>query len=289
MSIEKIKELRELTGAGMLDVKKALEASNDDIKLAVEWLRVNGISKAAKKSNRVAAEGSIFISKDGNKIVMAEINSETDFVSTNERFVEGSNKIIDAILKSSITSNDIEGALELEIDGEKVKDSLINMTATIGEKITLRRFVVIDNEDSKAFYKHSNGNIGVIVTGKDIEEDTLRDVAMHAAAMSPEFLSKDDIPEETIKHETELAKEELATQLEGKPDNVKENIIKGKVNKIISANILLEQPFVKDSSKKVKDLKGSGEFKSFVRFEVGEGIEKKEENFAEEVARQING
>ena len=288
MSIEKIIKLREMTGAGVLDVKKALEASNDDIDTAIEWLRVNGISKAAKKSDRVAAEGLIFIEKHENKIVMAEINSETDFVSTNEKFVDGSSKIVEAILNSSVKSNDVKAASALEIDGVTVEDFLINMTATIGEKISLRRFVVVDGETNKGFYKHANGKIGSIITGEDISDEVLKDVSMHIAAMSPEFLSKDDISQETIDYETKLAKEELSSQLDGKPENIQENIIKGKVNKVISANILLEQPFVKDPNQKVKDLAGNGTFKSFFRFEVGEGIEKKEENFAEEVAKQMN-
>jgi|GEM_PF-1468088 len=219
---------------------------------------------------------------------MAEINAETDFVSTNEKFIEGSKKIVHAILKSSVKTDDVNGVLSLDLDGTTIEHYLINMTATIGEKISLRRFVSLENDENKGFYKHANGKIGSIITGVNINEEILRDVSMHIAAMSPEFLSKDDISAEIIEHETQLANEELAEQLEGKPENIKENIIKGKVNKVLSSNVLLEQPFVKDPNKKVKDLTGDGHFTSFFRFEVGEGIDKKEENFAEEVAKQMN-
>lgn len=285
MSIEKIKELRERTGAGFSDVKKALEASNDDIDQAIEWLKVNGIAKAAKKSDRIAAEGSVFVSSNDNKAVLVEINSETDFVSKNEMFVSGSQKIADALLSSSATTN--EEALVLEVEGETITSLLTNMTATIGEKISFRRFTIV--EGTNGAYKHSNGRIGVIVSGNDIESETLRDVAMHVAAMNPEFLSVDEISEEIIAKETEIAKEQLSEAVAGKPEQVAENMIKGKVNKTLNEGVLLEQAFVKDPSKKVKDLAGNGSFVSFIRYEVGEGIEKIENNFAEEVAAQIRG
>lgn len=290
MSIEKIKQLREITGAGMMDVKKALDASNGDIDLSIEWLRVNGISKAAKKSGRIAAEGSIFVERNSKKVVMLEMNSETDFVSSNEKFVNDSTRIAKTILNSDVNSNDLEKVFELDSDGTTIKSLLIDMTATIGEKISLRRFALYDlSENNAGAYKHSNGQIGAIVIGsKSINDDVLRDVAMHVTAMNPDFLSKDEISQEIIDNETKLAKEELADALKGKPENIQENIIKGKVNKVLSEGVLLEQSFVKDSTKKVKDLSSNGEFKSFIRFEVGEGIEKKEENFAEEVARQVN-
>ena len=288
MSIEKIKQLREMTGAGMMDVKKALDASNGDIKLAVEWLRVNGIAKAAKKSGRIAAEGSIFIEENPNKVIMVEINTETDFVSSNEKFIIESKKIINALLNSKVKSNDLEGALKIDVDGSSIKELLDNMTATIGEKISLRRFVSYDvSKENVGSYKHSNSQVGSIIIGDSIEKEILRDISMHVAAMNPEFLNKEEISKEIIDKETKLAKEELADTLKGKPKNIQENIIKGKVNKGLSDGVLLEQTFVKDSSKKVKDLEKNGKIKSFIRFEVGEGIEKKEENFADEVAKQI--
>ncbi len=285
MSIENIKKLREMTGAGMMDVKKALEASNNDIDAAVEWLRSNGIAKAAKKADRIAAEGSVFVVKNENKAVLIEINSETDFVATNDMFIEASNKVANTILNSDVTSDDMDAALALPVDGETIESLLTNLTATIGEKISFRRFVVANGVTG--IYKHSNGKVGVIVAGNGIEEETLRDVSMHVAAMNPEFLSKDDISAEIVAKETELAKELLADAVAGKPEQVQENMIKGKVDKTLAESVLLEQTFVKDPSKKVKDLAGAGSFTSFVRYEVGEGIEKKVENFAEEVAKQM--
>ncbi len=285
MSMENIKKLREMTGAGMMDVKKALDASNNDIDAAIEWLRANGIAKAAKKADRIAAEGSVFVAKNDNKAIVVEINSETDFVASNEMFVSGSEKIANAILNSSVANGDLEGAMAIEVDGETIESLLTNMTATIGEKISFRRFFVA--EGNTGVYKHANGRIGVVVAGNGIEEEVLRDVAMHAAAMNPEFLSKDDISEEIVAKETAMAKEQLTDAIAGKPENIQENMIAGKVNKTLAEGVLLEQAFVKDPSKKVKDLAGSGSFTTFMRFEVGEGIEKKEENFAEEVAKQM--
>ncbi len=285
MSIENIKKLREMTGAGMMDVKKALDASNGDIDSAIEWLRANGIAKAAKKADRIAAEGSVFVVKNETKAVLIEVNSETDFVATNDMFVSTSDKVANAILSSDIASGDLEAANALTVDGETVESLLTNLTATIGEKITLRRFAVITG--TTGIYKHSNGRVGVIVGGNEISEETLRDVAMHAAAMNPEYLSTSEISEEIVAKETALAKELLADAIAGKPENIQENMIKGKVDKTLAENVLLEQTFVKDPSKKVKDLAGAGSFSAFVRFEVGEGIEKKANNFAEEVAQQV--
>ncbi len=284
MSIEKIKELRERTGAGMMDVKKALDASNGDMDAAIEWLKVNGIAKAAKKSDRIAAEGSVFVVKNENKAVLIEINSETDFVASNEMFTSGSEKIANAILTSTAKSN--EEVLAIEIDGETIESLLTNMTATIGEKISFRRFAVLEGETG--IYKHSNGRIGTIVSGTGINNsEILKDVAMHIAAMSPEFLTTDEISDEVVAKETEIAREQLASAIEGKPGNVAENMIKGKVNKTLNEGVLLEQAFVKDPSKKIKDLSGQGSFTAFIRYEVGEGIEKAENNFAEEVAAQV--
>ena len=283
MSVELVKELRQRTGAGMMDCKKALQESDNNIEKAIDWLRTNGISKASKKSGRIAAEGSIFVANNDEKAVMIEINTETDYVSSNEMFIKESNRIVEAILNSDVKTN--EEVLSLVIDKETVDSIIINMTATIGEKISFRRFIVV--EGNLAVYKHANARIGTIVTGKDISKEILKDVSMHVAAMAPEFLSKDEISKETIDKETMLANEELVDALKGKPENIQEKIIKGKVDKTLSESVLLEQTFVKDSNKKIKDLSGSGKFTSFVRFEVGEGIEKKIENFADEVAKQM--
>ncbi len=289
MSIENIKKLREMTGAGMLDVKKALTATNNDLDKAIVWLRENGISKAAKKSDRIAAEGIVFSKKNDNAVVIIELNSETDFVATNDKFKEAANNIIDLILNNDVKTNDFAKLNTLEIDGMEFESYLANLTATIGEKINLRRFVKEESNGNKlSFYNHSNSRISVIISAKDMEEELLKDISMHIAAMNPEFLSKEDIPVEKVQQEEELAKKDLADQLKGKPENVQKGMLQGKVNKALSELVLLEQTFVKDPSKKIKDLQGKGEILSFVRYEVGEGIEKKEENFAEEVAKQMN-
>ncbi len=286
MSIENIKKLREMTGAGMMDVKKALDATNNDIDAAVKWLRENGVAKAAKKAGRIAAEGIVLASANDSRAAIIEVNSETDFVSKNEKFISKTNEVMQAILNSSAEST--EDALKVDVNGSTVEQVMIDLTATIGEKIELRR-VRACNLDGRAagVYMHSNSRIATIVVGEGMSSDVLRDIAMHATAMRPQYMSQADIDESIVKSETELAKKELADTLAGKPENVQENIIKGKVNKVLNESVLLEQTFVKDPSKKVKDLQGSGKLCKFVRYEVGEGIEKREENFADEVAAQM--
>lgn len=281
--IEKIKELRNISGAGMMDVKKALEASDGDIDKALVWLRENGIAKAAKKADRIAAEGSSFIADSAEGSSLIELNSETDYVASNEQFKKAGKLISEAVLKANVSS--LEDALKLEIDGETIEGYVTNLTATIGEKITLRRVVVMTG--TVGSYQHANSRIGVLVKAENMEKEILKDIAMQIAAMNPKYLSMDDISEEIIKYETDLAKTELAQAIEGKPDNIAQGMIKGKVTKGLSESVLLEQAFVKDNSKKIKDLQGSGKLIDFIRFEVGEGIEKKEENFAEEVAKQM--
>lgn len=285
MSIEKIKELRKITGAGVLDVKKALIESNNDINKAIEWLRINGISKAAKKSDRIAADGSIFISSKENKVAMIEINSETDFVASNEIFNSISQQIANKILEFDLKDNDINTVLSLKINDVKIEDLLIDLTAKIGEKITLRRFCILNGIVSS--YKHSNSKIGVIILGKNIEKSTLRDIAMHIAAMSPKFLSMNDISDEKKEKELILVKKELSEILKNKPEKIQKNIIEGKLSKVLAEDVLIEQSFIKDPNKKIKDILGEGELVGFERFEVGEGIEKKVENFAEEVKKQM--
>lgn len=285
MSIEKIKELRKITGAGVLDVKKALIESNNDINKAIEWLRINGISKAAKKSDRIAADGSIFISSKENKVAMIEINSETDFVASNEIFNSISQQIANKILEFDLKNNDINTVLSLKINDVKIEDLLIDLTAKIGEKITLRRFCILNGIVSS--YKHSNLKIGVIILGKNIEKSTLRDIAMHIAAMSPKFLSMNDISDEKKEKELILVKKELSEILKNKPEKIQKNIIEGKLSKVLAEDVLIEQSFIKDPNKKIKDILGEGELVGFERFEVGEGIEKKVENFAEEVKKQM--
>ncbi len=287
MSIENIKKLREMTGAGMLDVKKALDATNQNIDEAVKWLRKNGISKAAKKSNRVATEGVVKIVNNKNKIVIAEVNSETDFVASNEKFISEIDIFMNSILKSKIENFD--DLNNLKINKVSFKDFFDNLTAIIGEKISLRRFKVF-NLENKVFssYLHSNSKIGVVVISDKMDLEILKDISMHIAAMNPEYLSKDDVPQVKINDEIELAKKELENVIKGKPEKIQKGIIDGKVNKNLSEIILLEQQFVKDNSKKIKDLQKNGKILEFIRFEVGEGMEKKEENFAKEVEKAKN-
>ncbi len=281
--IEKIKELREISGAGIMDVKKALEVTDGDIDKAIVWLRENGIVKAAKKTKRIAAEGSVFIATSDDGAALIELNSETDYVASNEQFVKAGNEITKAVLKAGVTN--VKEVLKLEIDGETIGSYITNLTAIIGEKITLRRVSIY--KGTIGSYQHANSRIGVLIQAENMDQAVLRDIAMQIAAMNPKFLSMDDISEGIIKYETDLAKKELAQAIEGKPEKVVEGMINGKVTKGLSESVLLEQSFVKDSSKKVKDLQGSGKILDFTRFEVGEGIEKKEENFAEEVAKQM--
>ena len=286
MSIENIKKLREMTGAGMMDVKKALDASNNDIDAAIQWLRENGVAKAAKKADRIAAEGVVLAASNDSRAVIIEVNSETDFVSKNETFVTKTEAAINAILNSTATT--LEEALNVEVEGETVEQVMVTLTATIGEKITLRRVAAFNLEGKNAgTYKHSNSRIASLVIGEGMDSEILRDIAMHATAMAPQYLTQDDIDADIVAKETEMAMKELADTLEGKPEEIKANIVKGKVNKTLNESVLTEQTFVKDQSKKVKDLQGSGKLVTFVRYEVGEGIEKREENFADEVAAQM--
>lgn len=288
MSIEKIKKLREITKAGLSDVKKALENTNYDIDKAILWLRENGVVNAAKKSNRIATEGIIKIKKIGNKIAIIEVNSETDFVAQNKIFNKAIDKILDVIIKENIKKiTDLEN---IKIDNQDFKEYIAVLISTIGEKISLRRFNVFD--DLKGFnigyYVHANNKIGTIVIAKGISNEVLRDIAMHISAMSPEYISLYDISEDRKESEYNIAKKELSETISSKPEEIQKKIIEGKVNKILSEIVLLEQPFVKDQNIRIKDLIKDGEILNFVRFEVGSGIEKKVDNFKEEVLKQAN-
>lgn len=287
MSIEKIKKLREMTKAGLSDVKKALESTNYNIDKAVIWLRENGVLKASKKADRIAAEGVVKIKETKTRIAIIEVNSETDFVSSNQMFKKATDEILKAILSNKITT--LEELKNLKIDNQSFDKYIASLIATIGEKIDVRRIKVFDLTDKEinhSSYVHSNNRIGSIVLGKDIEEKVLYDIAMHIAAMSPEYLSLDNISQERREEEYKIAKKELADSLNNKPEGVQNRIIEGKVRKALSEIVLLEQPFIKDSSRRIKDLEGRGKIVDFVRFEVGSGIEKKKENFEEEVAKQ---
>ncbi|BDV02597.1 MAG: elongation factor Ts [Candidatus Hepatoplasma vulgare] len=288
MSIEKIKKLREITKAGLSDIKKALENTNYDTDKAIIWLRENGVLNAAKKVDRIAAEGVIKIKKTKNKIVIIEVNSETDFVAQNNIF----NKSIDKILNTIIDNNikNLEDLEKLKIDNQDFKEYVAILISTIGEKINFRRFVLIDNLKTLniGYYVHSNNRIGAIVVAKGIDEITLKDIAMHITAMSPEYLSLNDISSEKRESEYNIAKKELMEKISSKPEEIQKKIIDGKVSKNLSEIVLLEQPFIKDQSIKIKDLLKNGEILNFVRFEVGSGIEKRIDNFKEEVLKQAN-
>ena len=283
-----VKELRERTGAGMMDCKKALEATGEDMDKAIDWLRENGIAKAAKKGDRVASEGLTKIYEEGNKAILLELNSETDFVAKNEQFLELLDKLAENILKSDVKT--VEEASAITIDGETINDIIINATATIGEKISLRRFEILTKNDDEQFvtYSHMGGRIGVVVVVKGDNEETSRQVAMHIAASNPQYLDETQIDPEVLKHEEEILRKEALN--EGKPENIVDNMVKGRMQKFKKEICLLDQPFVIDPYLTVqKALENNGlVITSFARYEVGEGIEKEEVDFAAEVAAQLN-
>ncbi len=286
---EDVKILRERTNAGMMDCKKALEASNGDMDKAIDWLRENGKAKAAKKEARIAAEGTTKIVQNDNTTVIIEMNSETDFVASNAEFKTAVDEIANAILSSDVQT--MEEANELTIDGVSVHDYIVNLTAKIGEKLTFRRFARISKSTDECIgvYSHMGGRIGVVALLKGNNVEVAKDVAMHTAAMNPGYVTREDVPEDVKAHEENVIKAEVMK--EGKPENIAEKMVAGRMNKFFKENCLVEQEFIKDSSMTVGDyVKNNGcEIVSITRFEVGEGIEKKEENFAQEVMSQIQG
>ena len=286
---EDVKILRERTNAGMMDCKKALEASNGDMDKAIDWLRENGKAKAAKKEARIAAEGTTKIVQNDNTTVIIEMNSETDFVASNAEFKTAVDEIANAILSSDVQT--MEEANELTINGVSVHDYIVNLTAKIGEKLTFRRFARISKSTDECIgvYSHMGGRIGVVALLKGNNVEVAKDVAMHTAAMNPGYVTREDVPEDVKAHEENVIKAEVMK--EGKPENIAEKMVAGRMNKFFKENCLVEQEFIKDSSMTVGDyVKNNGcEIVSITRFEVGEGIEKKEENFAQEVMSQIQG
>ncbi|MFL2132236.1 translation elongation factor Ts [Desemzia sp. FAM 24101] len=283
-----VKELRDMTGVGMMDAKKALVAVDGDMDAAVDHLRENGMAKAAKKADRVAAEGLTGVYTDGNIAALTEINSETDFVSKNEKFQNLVRDITEVIANGNPTS--LEDANKLTAGEGTIESEIISATTTIGEKISLRRFVRFEKADNEVFgsYLHMGGRIGVLVQleGTD-KEEVARDIAMHIAAINPLYTTREEVPAEKIDHETKVLTEQALN--EGKPANIVEKMIKGRLSKWLSEISLVDQPFVKDPDQTVGDyLKANGaSVKGFARFEVGEGIEKRQENFADEVMSQV--
>ena len=250
ISASLVKELREKTGAGMLDCKKALEANDGNIEAAVDWLREKGISKAAKKSDRIAAEGVAAILVDGNDAVILEMNSETDFVAQNEKFKELVNSVLKTLIKSDVTT--VEEALELPCEDGTVNDLIVSKTATIGEKLSLRRFAKVTKGDNETFgsYIHMGGKIAVLIVTENTSEEVAKDVAMHAAAMRPKYVKTTDVPAEEVAKEEEVLKEQAVN--EGKPAEIAEKMVKGRINKFYKEICLEEQPFVKDGDINVK-------------------------------------
>lgn len=288
ISAKQVSELRNLTGAGMMDCKKALTECNGDIDKAVDYLREKGIAKSAKKASRIAAEGLANIYIDGNKAVILEVNSETDFVAKNDEFKNFINTVGNAILKSGATT--MEEALELPTENGKVSEYLVNLIAKIGEKISFRRFEYVTKNDNEVFgaYSHMGGRISVLTVLEGANADVAKDISMHAAAMRPAYMQRSEVPEEVLNHEREIIKEQAIN--EGKPADIAEKMVNGRINKYYKEVCLLEQPFVKDPDLTVEEFakKNGGTVKKMVRFEVGEGIEKRNENFAEEVKKQMN-
>ena len=283
-----VKELREATGAGMLDCKKALTETNGNMEEAITWLREKGISKAAKKQTRIAAEGLAKAKVEGNKAVIVEVNSETDFVAKNPEFTGLVDLIATAILSSNVKT--VEEVMKLEVEGNTIENIIIDKTATIGEKLSFRRFELVEKEDNQVFgtYSHMGGKIVTLAVLEGTDEEVAKDVAMQIAAMRPLYLDKDSVPTERVEKEREILTEQAEN--EGLDANKLPMIVNGRLNKFYEEVCLLDQGFVKENKIKVSKYVESKNMKvlSFVRYEVGEGMEKREENFADEVAKQMN-
>ena len=288
ISASMVKELRETTGAGMLDCKKALTETNGNMEEAITWLREKGISKAAKKQTRIAAEGLAKAKVEGNKAVIVEVNSETDFVAKNPEFTGLVEMIAKAILNSNVKT--VEEAMKLEVEGNTIENIIIDKTATIGEKLSFRRFELVEKEDNQVFgtYSHMGGKIVTLAVLEGTDEEVAKDVAMQIAAMRPLYLDKDSVPTERVEKEREILTEQAEN--EGLDANKLPMIVNGRLNKFYEEVCLLDQGFVKENKMKVSKYVESKNMKvlSFVRYEVGEGMEKREENFADEVAKQMN-
>ncbi|MCT3056601.1 translation elongation factor Ts [Leuconostoc citreum] len=283
-----VKELRDKTSVGMMDAKKALVEADGDLEKAIDLLREKGMAKAAKKGDRVAAEGMTFVAVKGNKAAIIELNSETDFVAGNAEF----NDLLKAVANTVVemAPADVEAALALEVEaGQTLNDKIIGTSQITGEKITLRRFAVVEKTDSENFgaYSHLAGSISALVVVDGASEEAAKDIAMHIAAIAPQYVSDAEVPADVIKREkaVQLASEDLA----GKPDNIKEKMVEGRIKKFLAEITLLDQAFVKNSDQTVAEFIASqnGSVKSFVRYQVGEGIEKKVTDLAEEVAKQL--
>lgn len=300
ISASLVKELRERTGAGMMDCKKALEATEGNIDAAIDWLREKGISKAAKKADRIAAEGLTNILVEGNEGVLVELNSETDFVASNAQFLELLSTVTKALLTSGVTT--VEEALKTTVNGSTLEEVLFNATATIGEKITLRRFVRVTKADADFFgsYVHKTdakitvgGRTSALVVLNGGSSEVAKDMAMQVASMSPTYISRDHMPQDVVNKERDIQREIALNDdvLKTKPENVLNGIVEGRLSKSLQDMCLVDQLFFKDQDKKIAQVlkDANATVVSFIRYGVGEGIEKKEDNFVEEVMNQAFG
>ena len=285
-----VKELREKTGAGMMDCKKVLTETDGDMEKAIELLRERGIAKAAKKSGRVAAEGLVeaYISEDGKVGAIVEVNSETDFVAKNDEF----KTFVMNVPKQVVEKNpkDVEELLNQEAifeAGKTVNEALVGKIATIGENLSIRRFARFESKGLLESYIHGDGKIAVLINMTKGEKELAKDLCMQIAAARPEYLNEQSVPAERVEKEKEILK--VQTMNEGKPEQIAEKIVQGRIRKFFEEICLVDQVFVKDSNMKVSELlkQKDAEIAEFARFEKGEGIEKKEENFAEEVMNQL--
>ncbi|AGC90784.1 translation elongation factor Ts [Staphylococcus warneri] len=289
ISAKLVKELREKTGAGMMDCKKALTETDGDMDKAIDYLREKGIAKAAKKADRIAAEGLVHVEINGNEAAIVEINSETDFVARNEGFQNLVKEIANQVLATKAES--VEALMETKFeDGKTVDEKMKEAISTIGEKLSIRRFAVRTKSDNDAFgaYLHMGGRIGVltVIEGTN-DEAAAKDVAMHIAAINPKYVSSDQVSEDEINHEREVLKQQALN--EGKPENIVEKMVEGRLRKYLQEICAVDQNFVKNPDETVEAFLKSkgGKLVDFVRYEVGEGMEKREENFADEVKGQM--
>lgn len=293
ISAQLVKELREMTGAGMMDCKKALVETNGNLDDAVTWLREKGIAKAAKKVDRIAAEGVCAFAIDGNKAVVYEVNSETDFVAKNQQFKDLVELVGKALLSKEVAND--EEALAIVYEGKTVADMLVGATATIGEKITLRRVKQLTKTDSQVFgaYSHMNGKIASFAILEGANEEVAKDVCMHVAAMSPKYLNVEAVDPETVAKETEIFRQEAlnenAESAKPKPEAIIEKMVAGRVQKYLREICLENQQFVKNPDQTVEQYVSAakGKILTYIRLEVGEGIEKRKDDFAAEVAAAL--
>jgi elongation factor Ts len=290
VTAQMVKELREKTGAGMMDCKKALTETEGDMDKAIDYLREKGIAKAAKKADRIAAEGSTYIAQKGNTAVIVEINAETDFVAKNDQFIKVVEDLSNHLLEQKPSS--VEETLEQTIGNgnEKVSEYINAAIAKIGEKISLRRFELVEKTDADAFgaYLHMGGRIGVLtIIENSTDEAAAKDVAMHVAAVNPRYVNRDVVPQEEVEREREVLKQQALN--EGKPENIVGKMVEGRIRKFFEEICLIDQPFVKDPDQTVGKFVANkgGSIKGFIRYEVGEGMEKRVDNFAEEVMNQV--